>query len=206
MRIRFETTMDDLIAFNRFHAENSPMLRRQRLIFSLLFPLILCIVGLVTMLANIDLLDEDPIRFFVLSAVAITFGLPALVGLYFLSRWRWMSNLESMVQKIYAEGNNQIALGWREMEIVGNRLLLKTEWIDSSTDLRVIEKIVGNDDFTFVYIASNQAYLIPMNLYPEDEYRQFVADLREAWENRDEPRPEDAPPKDREERITELPE
>ena len=47
-----------------------------------------------------------------------------------------------------------------------------------------------------------------MNLYPEDEYLEFVAELREAWENRDAPRPveEPAPPRRQpDERIVERP-
>ena len=48
---------------------------------------------------------------------------------------------------------------------------------------RAIEKIVGDGNYTFVYIASVSAYMIPMNRYPEDEYGEFVAELREAWDD-----------------------
>ena len=62
-------------------------------------------------------------------------------------------------------------------------------------DVRAIDKIVSDGDYTFVYIASIQAYVIPMNLYPEEEYRAFVAELREAWEHRDEAAKEPPPGK-----------
>ena len=75
-------------------------------------------------------------------------------------------------------------LGWREVELVDDRLVSKTELIDSSIDLRAIEKIAANKEYTFVYIASVNAITIPMTLYPEDEYRDFVAELREAWDHR----------------------
>ena len=47
---------------------------------------------------------------------------------------------------------------------------------------------MGNDNYTYVYIGSTSAYMIPMNLYPEDDYREFVDELREAWDNREAPR------------------
>jgi hypothetical protein len=71
------------------------------------------------------------------------------------------------------------------MELADNRLIVTTPLIHSIIDLRAIEKIVGTEEYTFVYIASTQAFVIPMNRYPEDEYRAFVAELREAWENID---------------------
>jgi hypothetical protein len=72
------------------------------------------------------------------------------------------------------------------MELVNHRLVTETKWIFTRMDLRAIEKIVTDGDYTFVYIASIQAFIIPMNLYPEEEYREFVAELRDAWERRDE--------------------
>ncbi len=205
MRIRFETTIEDLIAFNRFHVENSPSLRRQRLIFSLMIPAILAFVGIFTVLLNLEAIIDDPVPYLILATVFGMVGLPFAIGAYFLSRWNWTSNLERNVRKIYEEGNNRAVLGWREMELVNNRLILKMALIESSMDLRAIDKIVGDDKFTYVYISSNQAYMIPMDLYPEEEYHQFVSDLREAWERRDESRHEKPPPTKRDERIAEGP-
>ncbi len=190
MKIRFDTTIDDLIAFNRFHVENSPLLRRQRLVFSLMVPAILLVVAMFTAFINIDSIMENSVKNLVVATAVGILGLPFCIGWYFFSRWQWTTNMERNTRKMYEEGNNRTVLGWREMELVGNRLILKMELIDSSIDLRAINKIVGNDEFTYLYISSNLAYFIPMNLYPEEEYRQFVAELREAWKRRDESRPE----------------
>jgi len=45
------------------------------------------------------------------------------------------------------------------------------------------------------------AYIIPMQLYPEEEYREFVAELRAAWENRGVPVPAEESPRTVDERI-----
>jgi hypothetical protein len=201
VRIRFETTMDDLIAFNRFHFENSPAFRRQRMVYALLVPGIFALLALIALAAWWHA-DTEKLVAFAIGALIV--GVPASVGWIFFARWWWMVQVMRNVQKMYSEGSNRIALGWREMELVGNRLKLRTEFLDNSLDLRAIDKIVGNEDYTFVYISSNQAYLIPMNLYPEEEYREFVAELREAWENRD-AMPPLPPNRPRDERIMEKP-
>jgi hypothetical protein len=201
MRIRFETTMDDLIVFNRFHIENSPTMRRQLLIYRLLVPAILASVGFLPLMANLDSARNDPAKYLILGLI----GAAVSVVWFFFSPGYWMGKLERNLRKLNAEGSNRGVLGWREMELVGNRLMLKMELIESNIDLRAIDKIVGNGEFTFVYIGSAQAYLIPMNLYPEEEYRQFVAELRQAWGNRNVPAPEDAAMGRRDERIIERP-
>jgi hypothetical protein len=190
MKIRFETTIEDIVAWNRFHFEHSPALRRQRWIVTLLIP------GIVGVMAWSDYQAKEES---VLWMYALAFSTFWCVGIQFLLPWRTAQN----VRKLLAEGSNHSVLGWREIELVNNRLVEKMALIDSSYDLRAIEKIVSNGDYTFVYISSIQAIPIPMRLYPEEEYRAFVAELRDAWENRDELRPVKATAPD--ERIVERP-
>jgi hypothetical protein len=181
--------------------ENSPLFRRQRLVYSLLVPGLLCLVGLVALRLG---WNADPVEFAIGATVAVVVGVPASIGWFCFGRWYWMVFVLRSVRKVYSEGSNRTMLGWREMELAGDRLKLKTEFLESSIDLRAIDKIVGNENYTFVYISSNQAYLIPMNLYPEEEYRQFVSELCQAWEDRDEmpPIPSTQP---RDDRIVEQP-
>ncbi len=204
MRIRFETTMDDLIAFNRYHFETSPLLRQQRMRFAFFLPLMLGALGILALAAWWRNALDDPTGFAVVVLAAALVGVPASVAWFFFGRWYWMTQVLRNVRKMLSEGSNRTMLGWREMELAGNRLKFQTEFFDNSIDIRAIDKIVGEEDYTFIYISSAQAYLIPMNLYPEEEYREFVAELREAWENRDE-MPPLPPNRPRDERIMERP-
>jgi hypothetical protein len=95
------------------------------------------------------------------------------------------ANMNSTVKKLLEEGSNHAAFGWREMEIVDGRLCVTTELVHSVYDLRAVEKIAENDDYTFVYIAAVEAFIIPMQRFPEEEYQEFVIELREAWKNRE---------------------
>ena len=214
MKIRFETTIDDVIAFQRYHFANSPAWRRQVWTQCAMLPGILLGIMLITWLTRNDGMagqfpveDDGPIdpHSYFLGATFLIVSIVWAIGI----RWYMYWSLERNTRRFLAEGSNRVMFGWREMELVNNRLVLDTELIHSSLDLRAIEKIVGNERYTYVYIAAAQAYLIPMDLYPEDEYRQFVTELREAWENRDAPRPveeEASPiPYQADERIVERP-
>jgi hypothetical protein len=189
VRIRFETTIEDIVAFNRFHYENSAVWRRQRLLFSLLLPVIFVIAIEMAFLAKIDEFADDPLLLSVAGQGSLL--LCALVGVsgFYFMRARMSASVVANVRKLLAEGSNRSITGWREMELTNNRLVVRMELIDTSYDLRAIERIVSDEKYTFVYVSSIQAFMIPMTLYPEEEYRQFVAELLDAWEDRDVPRP-----------------
>lgn len=205
MKIRFETTIEDIVAFNRFHYENSPSWRRQRLLAAATLPILMAIPALFT---SVCLFDAFRHNRFMLSVFLIGLVLLILffsIAGFFFTRWRMSASLVTATRKFLAEGSNRSLLGWRDLALVIHRLIVKMELLEASYDLRAIEKIVGDDKYTYVYVSSIQAFSIPMRLYPEDEYRQFVAELSEAWENREAPRPtEEAEPASQpDERIVE---
>ena len=188
VKIRFETTIEDIVAFNRFHCENSPMWRRQRFICSLLLPLTLTVVIEIVFLVNFNKFADDPLVVALLGMGTLFLcGLIGVPGFFFM-RSRMSASVVANVRKLLAEGTNRGIIGWRDLELVNNRLIVKLELVESSYDLRAIEKVVSNDEFTFVYVSSVQAFMIPRTLYPEEEYREFVAELLDAWDNRDAPR------------------
>lgn len=187
MSIRFETTVDQLVAFNRYHYENSPTWRKQRLIQSCVGPTVMVMVAWVLWQfeGHVPVANFDP--------VLIVMFFVVVVGTFFFIRWRVTVNLESAVRKLLTEGSNRTILGWCEMALEGNRLVVKRELMEGSFDLRAIQKIITTDDYTFVYVTSVSSIVIPMRLFPEDEYSDFIAELRKAWENRDRPQAADKP-------------
>ena len=208
MRIRFETTLEDMVAFNRFHYANSPAWRRQLWMQLLAVPgtlvLVLVLLGVAFLVSNGP---PEPVACIV---TAFCVGFPCLVlsaGWPFYIRWQASRNLVRNVRRLLAEGSNRTMYGWRELELRDGRLYMHTELLESSLDLRAIEKIVGNDEYTFVYFGSVAAYVIPMDCYPEEEFRAFVAELRDAWENVEPPHTEEWRPNrgDRGEGIIEKP-
>jgi hypothetical protein len=203
MRIRFETTIDDVVAFNRYHLAHSPAWRRQVWKQMLTVPAILACLFLFAWYNNERVGDMPPDQVPTLYwSLGIAFVVLSVIWAGFI-RWYLSWSVARNTRRFLAEGANRVSFGWREMELANNRLIVETELTHMSLDLRAVEKIVGDDQYTFVYTGASQAYYIPMNLYPEEEYRQFVAELREAWDNREAPLPPEARPVDA--RIAEKP-
>ena len=92
--------------------------------------------------------------------------------------------MERNTRALCAEGKRDATFGWREMELIGNYLRVETGFTESSVDCAAIHKIVGDAEYTFIYTGSAEALIISRN-QTSDGYHQFVAELREAWENRD---------------------
>jgi hypothetical protein len=184
MKICFETIIDDYVAFNRFHMQNSPMWRRQRLIGSGIAPVLVALgLGIMFFSVLADQAHDLPVAI-VLIVLFVLLNCAISIPAFFLTRWMMMNGVTKNTRKLLAEGGNRTMLGWREMELVDGRLVVKTDLIHSSLDLRAIQKIAGDDEYTFVYISSIQAYVIPMNAYPDEPFREFIAELREAWDER----------------------
>ena len=182
MKIRFETTFDDYLAFVTFqHAEPPAELRRRRKL-TLALPVVIGVMMLLYWFGFRR--PAEPI----IPPALYCPGMLALAAIrwyFFYFHWFQRWTMKQNARKLLAGGSRRILLGWREMELVNRRLVLQADLVRSSLDLDAIEKIVTTEQFTFVYIPSMSAYIIPMNRFPEAEHRQFVAELRAAWENRD---------------------
>jgi hypothetical protein len=184
VKIRFESTIEDVIAFNRYHFTHSPTWRRQMWMLSLLLPVVLALLVVLMIMAAARANPDDQLPMLV-SAFCVASLFPVLTGGWiFFIRWHLTSSLARNTRKFLAEGSNRIMIGWREMELVNGRLAVHTELLDSNLDLRAIQKIVSDGNYTYVYTASISAHLIPMDAEPAADIRAFVAELTEAWENR----------------------
>jgi hypothetical protein len=183
MKIRFENTVGDAIAFYRFHFASSRSRRRQIWLFSWLLPGMLAGLFALFILGVCFLFtepDDPPAWAFGLCSVV---PFLALSGFWILFIHLFRRFVVRTARKVLTEEPNRIMFGWREMEVVGGRLIVSSELLQSSLDLRAIHKIVSTGKYTFVYFAARDAYIIPLRFVPEPDYRQFIADLRDAWEN-----------------------
>ena len=183
VKIRFERTIDFVIAFSRSHHDGSQYVRRSKWVLTLLLPGIMALLfGLYILGLYRSREEDEPFNWVAAICLAVVY-LPIAIGVLGFRRFMAWSTAWT-IRKLLAEGSNRTLLGWRDMELVNGRLIVTSELVSTSLDLRAIVKIVNDDDYTYVYYSSIEAFMIPMNLYPEVEYREFVAKLREAWENR----------------------
>src|SRR5688500_9758638 len=103
MRIRFETIIDDIVAFNRYHQANSPTARRLNWLTTALVPIIsLLIVGML-LFGMIDRLQRDPLVFWVMAAAFGFVLIASSIGWFCFVRWGMPRINDRLVRRMLAE-------------------------------------------------------------------------------------------------------
>ncbi len=170
MILRYEISMDDLVAFNRYHSANSPAIKRSKSTFMIL------VSGLVVGLSL--LIDPPPgIARSVVASVAVLFAL--LFSFIFNRVFR--SSLDRHVRRLLNEGANKGCFGWHELEIDNDGLVERTEVNETRHSWQGIEKIAETESHAFLYTSSFMAHVIPKQSISTGDAVQFIADAKQLW-------------------------
>lgn len=169
MKIRYENTMDDIVAFNRHHANHSPYYLAVVTVFLAVPAVIFLVLGV------LGLIVEDDLGCL---AMGVAFGVGWPVLFWLLLRWR----LGATVRRLVHEGANRTMLCWHELELADGALTERTDQSSHTVALRTVEKIQSSDTHTFIFFSAMGAYVIPQRDLAEEEYRGFVEAVRREWE------------------------
>jgi hypothetical protein len=168
MIIRFERTMDDMIAFNDFHYSHSPFMKRFMFWYrwgGALFIFLVC-----TLLIQ-ALTPGSPALFAPLLSL-VGAGVFAAIAPSAIRR-----RMRKQVRKLYSEGKNVSALGELELELTDTGLIAKSAYTETKLAWGAIERIESTPTHTFLYLSSVQAYIIPHNKIIEGDYRALMAEI-----------------------------
>jgi hypothetical protein len=166
MRIRFENTIDDLVAFNKFHHEHSPATKR-------------IVVGQMFIVAAAFLIPGV-----VVAAVTenwwflVWMAATGLVATLTVPPW-YRRYLERYLRRMYGEGGNKGMVGWRELELMGNELVERTPVGESRTHLEAVERVVSEGDYTFIYTSAVMAFVIPHASVSEGDPMEFAVTIKQ---------------------------
>jgi YcxB-like protein len=158
MKVETEITLEDLVAFNRYHIENSRFVKRRwDFVKYLGYGVALFSVGS----ALLHILQGK-----ILSAVIsiiIAFLLVTIVG----------SKLRQYITDIYAkgmykEGKNKGLIGHREITICDDAIVEESNSGTHATKWQSVEKVIKTEKYIFVYASSVSAYLIPRRIFVND--------------------------------------
>lgn len=171
--VRFDVRVEDVIAFNVFHTANSKSRRRLMLLMRLAVPVAAVVTNYwwLAWAANHPSESLPGLIVLALPAVLWYFGLPYFFRL--MIAW--------LIPRSLAEGSNPTMLGEHEMSLDGDRLVVRSKFLESRLDLRAIVRIVQNERYSFVYISSVAAYVIIRNSLTDS----FIEELRSAMEKCD---------------------
>lgn len=148
METTTDINMDDIMAFNRYHLKHSSHHKRMLRINWICGFLISIFIGY---------LARDPSRPYSwamnFAAATVVYS---LVMLYLYRVWIW-----KQIREHYQEGRNKGLLGQHQILLTPDALIESTEVNVSTTKWAGVERIEETADHILIYIAANQAHIIP---------------------------------------------
>lgn len=166
MKLHYRLTLEDVVAFNRYHFAHSPLMKRNRMLGILVHIMVLLMVGIIGSI----LLQEALIL------------IPALILLalsVFLHVPRQIRHFDKQVRKFYQEGSNKSLLGDKELELTETTLIETTTFGETRKNLYAIEKVVATDEYAFIYVSAVGAHIIPRAAVSKGDFDAFLATLQD---------------------------
>jgi YcxB-like protein len=170
MIVKFEISLKDLVAFNRYHCANSPTIKRRKLFCMLLVP------GLLIAAALFISPTEEVGR------PVIVAGAVVLSVLYAVAfNYTFAASMDRNVRLLYKEGTNKGTIGQHELEIDDRGLVERTEAGESRVIWRAVERIAETEEYAFIYLSSVTAHVIPKQAVTGGDANAFIARARQLW-------------------------
>jgi len=170
MVAEFELTPEDLRAFNHFHYAHSPAMRRQYLRQWFTFPvvwLLLCV--LIWYFA--DRTRGTPVRTF-LDLWPLFAGVPFWL-IYFPLAYRW--KLRKIIAAMLAEGKSRSLFTRHRVSLSPDGVTDSTEFGQNSAKWGAVERVVGNDDYAFIYTNALAAAIVPRRAFASaSDFEEFI--------------------------------
>jgi len=168
MRIRYERTIDDIIALNYFDFHHSSatqgIVRRYRWTGSIAIWLLAALL-IYILVPGMPVFLTLLVAF--LDAVFFAIMAPRIV----------LKKTMRNVRKRYAEGQNATLLGEQELELTDTGLIARSNYTETKLAWGAIERIETTPEHTFLFISSINAYIIPHNRIIEGDYRALMAEI-----------------------------
>lgn len=164
-RLQYSVDLDDIVAFNQFHASQSPTYqrswRRERWIYPPIF------AGL----AILWIMSAGRMTASSLAILLLAVAWPVLVPRYL--RWR----LTRYVRRMYSEGSNASLIGVHEAVTLEDALAVTTPGDDTKIRWSAIGRVLTTPDYGFMYMSATQAVIIPRRTIVTGDFQAFMDDV-----------------------------
>jgi hypothetical protein len=158
MKLETELTIEDILAFNRYHSENSRFTKRSRNFISFLA------YGIALLLVGITLVDL--LRGKIISAVINIVFIFLLVTIARGKFTRYI--IDTQVRSSFKEGKNKGLVGHHEITISDDTITEESDSGSCTTKWGSVERIIRTEKYIFIYISSFSAFLIPRRFLETD--------------------------------------
>ena len=180
MRIRYELTIDDLVALARFQNDHSPTVRRVRVRATWIFAIVVLAITAGIAFKISEVMEEHGLFGQVITGVMVAILLISLVLSILRMPESFRRSAERQARRQFAEGENKSILGTRELELAGNELISRSTYGESRLKLEAVERVITDGNYTFIFINAVTAHVIPHEAVIEGDHEKFA----EAIKNR----------------------
>jgi hypothetical protein len=178
MKIQFEVTIEDLVSLTAYYCEKSKMVKRTKMLVLWGSPLVvfmICSAMLISMFIEGEDNREMVISIGLLSLVV--FGAYAAVW-FFIWPIVHKKSIVSRARKLYSEGSATGAVGTQELELTETVLIARSPSSETYTRLSTIEKVVNSGDYTYIFLNSFTANVIPHDAVIAGDLTEFIEALK----------------------------
>ena len=169
MPLRYENTINDMLAFQEFHYAHSPTAKRVMSGYRWGGTVVLFIFSYILWRGH--------------SLASNLFFASFGSGLYaFVSPAICRRSLRRQALKMYSEGDNKGLTGEHELELIEGGFIERTPYNETKIAWGAVERIETTQDYTFIYINSVMALTIPHNSILEGDYKAFMEQIGQRFQ------------------------
>lgn len=162
MVIEFENSLEDVLALNMYHYEQSPGARRVRRLLQF-GPA--AILGLI-FLAQIVFSGASPIS-------ALPWLMFAVVWTVFVP-YMMRRSMRKRVLQLYSGGRDKGIVGKHTLSLTSSGLTDKTGYGKTETAWRDVLKMIATTQHVFIYVSDTAAHIVPARAFPDEiKFREF---------------------------------
>ncbi len=166
---QYRLTIDDIVAFAEFDFGQSGS-RRQYLQRMRIFTLF----GMLMIFAFVSWIAK--------SYTYIVLGGPASFA-FFLQYPNMIKRIGiNSIKRTYLEGENKNIFAERTIDIQPEKIIVNTEYSESSTIWKSIEKLLETDKYIYIYISTTAAHIIPKSAIPANLAQDFMTQAKNYYE------------------------
>jgi hypothetical protein len=173
MVVEYENSLDDVLALNLYHHQQSPRARRTRQILQYGPAGLLVLV----FLGQMAFTDASPISAlpWLMFAAIWTIFVP-----YMLKR-----SMRKRVLELFVQGQSKGIVGSHTLSVTSTGVSDKTGFGRTETAWADVKKVVATSQYVFVYISDATAHIVPRRAFPDDdkyaEFRDAVFSYYRPW-------------------------
>ena len=161
MKLSFEFSMEDWLAFQAQCMNNSKEFQRLKMAVKLSLPILLTILFVVQLWLDL----------FTLVSVIVYFIASALWIQFYPSKFE--ADVLKRTRKMIDTGDNRILFGTHTIELTSEQLIMQGPGSNSTVNWSMISKIEETETYFFIYLTAISACIIPKEKIEKD-----VAELR----------------------------